>query len=107
MTISILVTALVAALLELVMHWFPWRLMLRRDLHRTAAYVLGTLGIAVPLTALFAYWGQWVELLALWAVVVAAGVSVLVAYAFDALVIKLARGDEAQEMLDETRSPQA
>ena len=81
--VGILVAALIAGLAELALHWLPWRLLLGRELPRVAAYVLGTLAIVLPLSGLFAMWGNWLQAAALWAVVVSAGLAVLGGYLFD------------------------
>lgn len=80
----ILVTVVVAVLAQLALHWLPWRLLLGRDLPRPAAYIVGTLAMALPLSGLFAAWGQWWSLWALWAVVAGSGLAVLGAKLFDA-----------------------
>lgn len=107
MVMAIALTALVTGLLELVLHWFPWQLLLRRELPRQAAYVLGVLAIIIPLSCLLAHWGVieafW-AIAALWVVVVAAGGAVMGAYGLDWLFNRLSRGAEAEEMLDEARA---
>ena len=103
--LEILLTALIAVLLELVMHWFPWRMILRRDLTRPAAYVLGVFGIAGPVSVLWALWGMINVVISLWAVIVATGLAVVGAYDIDALLNRLMRGSEAEELLNETRQP--
>ena len=84
MSWDIAIAVVVAALAMLSLHWLPWRMLLGRDLPRPAAYILGTLGMAMPLTGLFAAWGAWWAMLALWAVVAGSGLAVLGAYLFDA-----------------------
>lgn len=81
--VGIGVAVLVAGLGELVLHWLPWRLLLGGELPRPPAYVLGTLAIALPLTGLFFAWGLWAAAVALWSVVIGAGVAVLGAYLLD------------------------
>lgn len=93
----IVVACVVAGLGQLALHWLPWRLLCGRVLPRPAAYVLGTLGIALPLSGLLAGWGEWWALLALWAVVVAAGLAVLLAYLLDAWLDHRQARHEAEE----------
>ena len=76
--------AVIAALSEGFLHYFPWRLVFGgRDLPRPIAYVLGVLGFAVP----FVGWAWWVgdvaSALAFGAIVCAAGATVVGLYAFD------------------------
>ncbi len=84
MTAQIGVAVIMAALAELALHWLPWHLLLGRELPRPAAYTLGTLGIALPLTGLFVTWKLGEAVMALWAVVIGAGLAVVGAYLFDA-----------------------
>ena len=110
-------TALIVALIELVLHWFPWRLALRRDLPRLIAYVGGVLGMVVPLTVLLLLWIQEYRmaaypipgnqmmvlvqaLTALWAVILAAGVGVALGYASDWIISKITLAHELGELLE-------
>ncbi len=83
---DILVTALTAGSLLLAEHYAPWRLLLRRKLPRVAAYILGVLALAVPLTGLFALWAAWQAVIALWVVIAAGGAVVLACHALDDLL---------------------
>jgi hypothetical protein len=67
-------------------------------MHPTATYIWGVCGIAIPLTVLWLHQGQGSAVLALWVVIVSAGLAVIAAYAIDKLIIKLARGEEAEEL---------
>jgi hypothetical protein len=96
---NIFTASLIAALIELVLHWFPWRMAIGRDLPRPVAYVLGVLGFALPLTCL--WWMWWVLVIELWIVIAAAGIAVMVAYALDKLIHTMRRGHEAVEQLNE------
>jgi len=87
---AIALTALVTVLLLLVEHWLPWQMFLRRELPRLAAYILGSLAIAVPLSVLFACEASWYELAALWIVIVAGGLAVMLAYLVD-WIFRMAR----------------
>jgi hypothetical protein len=82
---QIALAALVGAMQQVIQHWFPWRLVLRRELPRVAAYIIGTLAYLVPLSVLFATWDMtsvvvpaYVHLSAVWACVVASGAAVVV-----------------------------
>jgi hypothetical protein len=91
---------LVAALLLFVEHWFPWGLVIGRVLPRPAAYVLGVLAMIVPLSVLLVFWGEWLVLGALWAVIVSGGAAVLGAYALDWLLDLRMRVREQEELLE-------
>lgn len=97
------VTTIIAILFELTLHWFPWRLMLRRDLSRQETYVMGVSAFAIPLSVLWAWWGFRDVVLSMWAVILAVGLAVMLAYRIDIGLTRMAQGEEAKEMLDETR----
>jgi hypothetical protein len=96
---DILLTCVVAALVLLVEHWFPWRLMLGRDLPRLAAYVLGVLAMVVPLTVLFAQRGELDAAIGMWAVMVSGGAAVMLAHGVDWVLSRLALAKELGELL--------
>lgn len=97
---------LIAALLLFVEHWFPWQLVIGRELPRPAAYILGVLAMVLPLSGLFIYWLSTppelplAYLIALWAVVASGGLAVLGAYALDGLLRLRIRAREQAELLD-------
>ena len=92
-----LLAALIAALIQAVEHWFPWRMVLARDLPRIPAYILGVLGVALPLSGLYWYWNSWNELVALWLVIVAAGATVMGTYAIDWMLDRVRQSYEYEE----------
>jgi len=107
MITEIWLAALIAGLIQLIEHWFPWRMFLGRDLPRLAAYILGVLGFLVPLTWLFVIYQEWVGLIAIWAVVVASGAAVAWAYGVDWVMDRVRRSYEHEEMINaKTRSEQ-
>jgi MFS family permease len=97
MWVSIGIAACLTMLILLVQHWFPWRKLIRRELPRLAAYSMGVLGLIIPLTGLFLFWQylawelsiywEWgmgiMAAIAVWAVVLAGGVAVMLAYWID------------------------
>lgn len=120
---NVFVTALIAALVILVQHYFPWRLVLKRDLPRQAAYVLGVLAILVPFSYLLLLWiKEWSDpvgyplpagalldagevlrrvIIGLWTVVLASGIATLGAYLLDWLLERVALAGELAELLRE------
>lgn len=99
-------TLLITWLLLWVEHWFPWRLMLRRDLPRVIAYVLGVLAIQVPLSGLILYWrsccahiGAVEYVIAIWVITVGGGAAVYSAYGVDWLLDTLRQRQELSELL--------
>jgi hypothetical protein len=102
---DISITVTIAALLLLVEHWFPWRLILRRDLPRLAAYVLGVLALVLPLSGLYWAWASsppgssWAWLVALWAVIIGGGLSVGLAYLIDWCLQQAAQARDLAELM--------
>lgn len=76
-------------LILLLGHWFRWSSLLGKPLPRIWAYVYGVLAILLPISGLYVFWiltGSGTiarALLALWAVVIAGGLSVVSAYLID------------------------
>lgn len=97
MICGIAIAVVVAALALLALHWLPWISLLGRELPRPAAYIVGVLSMAMPLTGLFAAWSEWWAMLALWAVVVGSGLTVMGAYLFDAWLHHRQARKEAEE----------
>ena len=103
----ILQAAVIAALVQLIEHWFPWRMLIGRDLPRVAAYALGVLGFMAPLSVLFVEQQAWTELLAVWAVVAASGMAVASAHVVDWALDRIRRSYEHEELINaKTRQDQ-
>lgn len=80
---EIMTTAVVSGLILIAQHYIPWRKWLRIELPAVVRYVMGILGLFIPLTVLFSYWRDVLAVIAIWVVVVFAGGFVIVAYALD------------------------
>lgn len=75
---------LMVILTEALLHYFPWRMLLRgKKLHRLAAYTLGSLGMMGPFTVWLWQTGEFEIIRALWLVICAAGVMVFALYGLD------------------------
>lgn len=83
----------VVAMGEALLHYVPWRLIMkgkREELPRVVAYVLGVLGMMVPFTVWL--WdlgevGEVVEIIhTLWSVIGMAGLTVMFLYWFDSFL---------------------
>lgn len=102
--IGIALTALVSALVQALSHWFPWRLVLGYELPKVAAYTIGVLGFLLPVTVLFWRWDvvglmvAWSHLVALWACVLASGLTVVLAYAIDTVANRVRMSHELEEL---------
>ena len=85
-TLAILAAMTVAAIWA--GHWFPWSKLLRRDegLPRLAAYTIGVLSIAGPLTVWLLRRDMAAATVALWVAIVSAGAATVVAWVVDALL---------------------
>jgi hypothetical protein len=83
---------------EALMHYIPWRKILRgRELPRLAAYTFGLLGMMVPFTVWLWDRNEIDVILVLWAVVVSAGVMVFALYGFDHYLDLIMKDIEARE----------
>lgn len=109
------IAALIAALVQCVLHWFPWRLASGQDLPRTRAYALGVLGIVLPYSGLLLLWigeqscGVLPALIGIWVIVAASGGAVNLAYWLDQTFNQVRLADELEEILrlQEGRDDQA
>lgn len=88
----IFVAAIVAALYELVAHWFPWSMLLRAigsrnsQLHSIHRYIIGVLGFMVPIAGVLIIWEQWPVLWMMITVVAFSGAAVILAYLIDHVI---------------------
>lgn len=94
-----------AALAELVLHWFPWEMLIGGMLPRPLAYVFGVCGFAIPLTVFYAFVEQAGAILvvALWSMIGSAGLAVLLAYGVDWVMDKVRTVSEQREVMDARR----
>lgn len=99
---------------EFGLHYFPWRLIFKRELPRIPSYTLGMLAILIP----FSFWLYehcYIEVvIMLWVSTVTAGLSVSLWYGVDWLLdrINVAREAEqretaAREIVQEKRDAQS
>lgn len=105
---EIAVTTIVSMMMLIIEHYLPWELMTGKKLPRLATYILGTLSIAIPLTALGYFWivndanSISMVLLALWILVIFDGIAVCATWLIDnALVTRLKlniRENEANQL---------
>lgn len=69
---------------ETILHYFPWKLILKgNDLPRPVAYIFGTLGFSLPLSAWLLFFEYPTCIYVVWIAIIAAGVTVLFLYLFD------------------------
>ncbi len=86
MYLAVLMCAIVAALSILAGHWFPWKLVMRRDLTRIEAYAYGTACIVVLPIVIMVAMGMLDAAAMLVVSVISAGAATVGAKAFDAYV---------------------
>ena len=102
---------LIAALFELVLHWFPWRLALKRNTPWVC--VAGVLGMAIPFGGLLLLWIKDYQplpltpyeiifrtLIAFWGMIIFTVAAILSGYAIDWLLIHLRLAEELQELME-------
>lgn len=80
---SLPILLILVMFIEGFLHYFPWRLMLKNDLPKVAAYTLGVAGLMVPFTGWLWEQGYQDVINTLWAVIFAGGAMVAALYAFD------------------------
>lgn len=103
--LSILMTALVSGLIVLLEHFFPWEKVFgKKRLSPVANYVIGVLAFSVPFTVLLVFWqagniavSPIAAVIALWANIVIAGVSVMWAYGLEEKYETKMRAAEAEQ----------
>ena len=99
-TITLIVTALFAFLAIVSEHYFPWQLLLKRDLPRIPAYVLGVLAFALPLTVayvIFPVWRSSEIVIFFWCACGAAGCATLACHNLDEMLRQRNRASESEE----------
>lgn len=92
---NMLIAAILPVLLLSVLHllrllWWP-------QMWTWLRYVLGVLGLILPLTWLLIEWQSWQELLALWVMVVSGGIAVLLAFGIEEIVAARRRDQQTVE----------
>lgn len=90
-SLQTVIAVLITVLLLAVEHYWPWRAILKHNLHQVTAYVLGLLAINLPITVLFLIWQSWSELIALWAATIFGGAAVMLLYTLDSHIETHAR----------------
>lgn len=79
----ILIAALLSALILSIEHYFPWRLLIGRDLRPVECYIAGILAIHLPFSTLLVLWELWAALVALWTITITGGLVVIASYTLD------------------------
>lgn len=100
---AVILAALVSALLIIGGHWFPWRLMLHRDLHRIEAYTYGVASILIPACAVLAWWGAWDAVTVVTSCALAAGVTTVASKLVDLVIEFRNAAHDAREREDAAR----
>ncbi len=87
----------IVALVELGLHYFPWRMLIGRELPRLAAYTLGLLGMMVPFSVWLTDHHEAEIVHTLWVVIISAGMTVFALYGLDHYLDVWNRAREAEE----------
>jgi hypothetical protein len=96
---EILIVGLIVFLIEFGEHYFPWKLLLRKRLPRVVAYMIGVLGLVLPLGGLFIWWQAWECLIALGVVIGCGGGAVLLGYGLDHAMKRITLASELEELM--------
>ena len=92
--------------IEMFLHYFPWRLVLRRDLPRLVAYMLGVLGMMGPFTAWLINHNDSQVATMLWLVLGAGGFAVASLYLLDWVIGQVwgkREAEQREQLLQEQR----
>jgi len=102
MNSQIALATLITALMLIVEHYWPWQAMLKGQLNKIFAYILGLLAIDLPFTALMIVWEEWEVITALWWITGVGGAVVITINLLDRLYERDAAADissnEAQNL---------
>lgn len=90
------VVVLFTCLMLALMHYLPWRGMIRKDLPLLARYAVGVLALVLPLSVLWIVRADWSNLMLLWAVVICGGMTVILLHVLDASIEAHGRADIAE-----------
>ena len=93
-----------SALAILAGHWFPWRRLLGRDLHRTEADTYGVTSICAPVLAAFALASEGWTARVLACAVLGACLSTLASKALDAAIERVHRIKDLEDRLSYGKS---
>ncbi len=99
MTIAVTMTVLIL-LLE---HWIPYKTLVGKEPGLISRYVMGTLGLVIPLSGLMVTWANWVALIAIWVLTIAGGLATMGAHAIDNYTITRMNADINQHENTELR----
>ncbi len=80
-----------------LLHYIPWRGLFRRDLSSLARYVIGVLGLVIPLSVAWVLRKDWANLALLWAVVVFGGLTVILLHILDGYIDARGRAHIAEQ----------
>lgn len=98
--VSLVGCALISFLIVAIEHYLPWQMILRKELPRLSAYIMGMLAIALPVTVhwtLFKSWTTSEIIISFWVITCAAGLGTLGCYILDGLIHNRARAEESEE----------
>ncbi|HPS41038.1 MAG TPA: hypothetical protein PK040_00440 [Anaerolineaceae bacterium] len=98
--LALMIASVIAFLIVVVEHYLPWQLILRKELPKIPAYILGVLAFGIPLSVLFTVITDWTSseiVLSFWVVVISAGAGTVGCYNLDSLIHNRARADESEE----------
>jgi len=101
---SVYALVVIAFTIEAFLHYFPWRLVFKKELPRIIAYTLGVLGILLPFSAWLYEQGYTQVLFTLWITTVSAGASVCLWYLVDWLLERINTASEAHHREIEART---
>jgi hypothetical protein len=100
---DMIVATSTTALILLLEHWIPYRTLFGKEPGLISRYVMGTLGLVIPLSGLMVTWANWAALVAIWILVIAGGLVTMGAHAIDNYTITKLNADINQHENNELR----
>lgn len=94
--IETVLVVVISCLILALMHYLPWRGVLRKELPALARYMIGVLGLIAPISVVWVLRKDWPNLLMLWSVVICGGFTVILSYVIDASIDAHGRADIAE-----------
>ncbi len=95
--LDVVLVVLFTCILLALLHYFPWRGLLKRDLPILARYTIGVLALMAPASVLWTVQKEWSNLILMWSVVICGGLTVFLLHVLDETIEAHGRADIAEE----------
>lgn len=96
----LILMALIVFLVNLAIHYLPWRGLIRKPLPHLVEYIIDLLIVAVPFSIILIMFQTWTNtdvLCAFWALTTAESLAVIISRGVDAYLAARSRAEESEE----------